>query len=134
MKISILNKSLSFLMAFVVFFSTLSFTIESHYCGSSLVDTAIFTKAKVCGEDIVDTTIIKKSCCKNEVNIIVGQDELKLNNFDDLEAQQQLFLTSYIYSYVSLFVSLPKRVVPHKEYVPPNLYFDIQILDETFLI
>ena len=34
--------SVSFLMAFVVLFSTISFTVDMHYCGNSLIDTAVF--------------------------------------------------------------------------------------------
>jgi len=33
-------------MAFVVLFSTMSFTVNMHYCGDTLVETAIFHKAK----------------------------------------------------------------------------------------
>jgi len=35
-------------MAFVVLFSTMSFTVNMHYCGDTLVETAIFKKAKGC--------------------------------------------------------------------------------------
>jgi hypothetical protein len=131
---SILNKGLSFLMAFVVLFSTLSFTIESHYCGDHLIDTAVFTKAKVCGGNTADKDFAMRSRCKHEVDVIKGEDKLKLNTFDDLDIQHQLFLASFTYSYASLFITLPKQVVLHKEYAPPNLIFDIQVLDETFLI
>ena len=121
-------------MAFVVLFSTLSFTIESHYCGDNLIDTAVFTKAKVCGDNASQKITKLKGCCTHEVDVVKGQDKLKLNSFDDLDIQKQIFLASYVYSYVSLFVSLPKQVVLHKEYAPPNLIFDIQVRDETFLI
>ena len=119
-------------MAFIVLFSTLSFTVESHYCGNNLIDTAIFTKAKVCGGNIKIEAPTIKHCCKNDVEVIKGQNELKLNGFDDLE--QQFFFTSYAYSYISLFISLPKQVILHRDYTPPNLIFDIKVLYETFLI
>lgn len=121
-------------MAFVVLFSTLSFTVESHYCGSRLVDTAVFTKLKSCIAEMENKTPIKKGCCKDEVAVVKGQDELKLNSFDDLKFEQQLFLTALVSAYRTLYVSLPKQIIPHKEYSPPNLIYDIQVLDETFLI
>lgn len=121
-------------MAFVVLFSTLSFTIESHYCGNNLIDTAVFTKAKACNGDFVDNVPVKEGCCKNEVDVIKGQDKLKLNSFDDLNTVQQLVFTTYVYTYNTLFISLPKQTTPHKEYIPPNLIYDIHVLDETFLI
>lgn len=121
-------------MAIVVLFSTLSFTIESHYCGSNLIDTAVFTKVKKCGMEPSSEASLIKSCCKDEVVVLVGQDKLKLNAFSDLDLNQQFALVSFLYSYVSLFESLPKQIIPHRDYAPPNLIFDIQVLDETFLI
>ena len=77
---------------------------------------------------------IKKSCCKDEVVVVEGQNKLNLNVFDDLNSNQQQFLTAYVYSYISLFISLPKQVIQNQEYAPPNIIYDIQLLDETFLI
>ncbi len=121
-------------MAFVVLFSTLSFTVESHYCGTNLIDTAVFSKVKKCGMEASAGTSVKKSCCKDEVVIVEGQDKLKLNGFDGLDINQQIVFTTFVYSYLSLFESLPKQIIPHKEYIPPNLIYDIQVLDESFLI
>jgi len=121
-------------MAFAVLFSTLSFTVESHYCGSNLIDTAVFTKAKSCNGDFTEKATTKKGCCKNEIDVIKGQDKLKVNSFDDLNFSLQIVFTSHVYSYASLVIGLPKQTVSHQEYVPPNLIYDIQVLDETFLI
>jgi len=121
-------------MAFVVLFSTLSFTIESHYCGTNLIDTAIFSKVKNCGMESAVTISTKKSCCKDEVKVVNGQDKLKLNSFDDLNVNQQLLVTCFVYSYPSLFVSLPKQTIPHIEYEPPKLIIDTHVLNNTFLI
>ena len=45
-------KIMSLAMAFVVLFSTMSFTVNMHYCGDTLVETAIFHKAKGCGMEM----------------------------------------------------------------------------------
>jgi len=121
-------------MAIVVLFSTLSFTVESHYCGNNLIDTAIFTKVKGCGGDVKIEASLMKSCCKNEVAVVKGQDKLKLNIFDDLDANQQQVLLSFFYTYDPLFTSLPKQFIPHKDYAPPKLIYDLQVLEESFLI
>ena len=122
------------LMALVVMFSTLSFTVESHYCGNRLVDTAIFTQVEGCGMEMNGETPMKKGCCKDEIEVVKGQDELKFNAFEDLNFDQQFVLTSFIYSYVSLFESLPKKIIPHRDYIPPNLTNNIQLLDGVFII
>lgn len=134
----VIHKLLSVTLAFLVLFSTLSFKVEKHYCGPFLLDTAIFTSAEKCSmhmsmEDDHDHEN-EKSCCNDEVEIFQGQDELKTTAFDTLDLDQQLFLTTYIYTYNNLFESLPKRVIPHKDYSPPNLIRNIQTEDQVFLI
>lgn len=114
-------------------FSTVSFTVEKHYCGDTLVDVSIFTEAEKCGMEAQDM-LQKKSCCKDEVDVVQGQDELKAPSFEDLNIEQQQLLVAFTQSYSSLFESFPKEVIPPTDYSPPNLVYDIQVLDQVFLI
>lgn len=132
-----LHKSFSVIMALLVMFSTVSFTIEKHYCGNVLVDVAIFTEAKTCGMETNTATqdaITKKMCCKDEVKLVKGQDELKITSFDDLSFQHQLFISTFTYAFINLFEGLEQHIIPHKDYSPPNLVADIQVLDQVFII
>lgn len=45
------RKISSLLTAIVVFLSTMSFTIDMHYCGDILVDSAIFEKVGTAGAE-----------------------------------------------------------------------------------
>lgn len=45
-------------MAFVVLFSTMSFTISSHFCGDNLVGVSYFGKAKTCGMEMENMTTL----------------------------------------------------------------------------
>ena len=134
----ILHKGFSVTLALLVFFSTVSFTIEKHFCGENLIDVALFTKAKTCGMEMentsIDSSVKKKPCCKDQVDVVQGQDELKFSSFENLDFDQQVFLTTFAYSYINLFEGLPKQIIPHKDYSPPNLVADIQLLNDTFLI
>ena len=134
MKPLLSHKVFSVCLAFLVLFSTMSFTVEKHFCGNTLVDVAIFSEAKDCGMSIKSKANTKKHCCKDEVEIIEGQDELQIASFNDIDFDSQLILTSFVYAYSSLFESLPKPIVPHKNYIPPNLVTDIQLMDAVFLI
>lgn len=124
-------------MAFLVLFSTMSFTVEKHFCGSFLVDTAIFSEAETCGMEMHDTSseegMTEDNCCKEQKISVEGQKELK-RSFDQLDVDQQLFITSFAYTFVDLFEGLPEQVIPFKHYSPPLLVSDIQLLDQTFLI
>ena len=127
----------SLAMALAVLFSTLSFTVEKHFCGDSLIDVAIFSKVENCGMKMNQApmnSIEKKHCCKDEVEIVKGQDKLKKTSFEDLNFDQQLFLSGFIESYINLFEGLPQQIIPHKDYSPPNLVSNIQVLDQVFII
>mgnify|MGYP000132636141 CR=1 FL=1 len=129
----LLHKGFSISLALIVLFSTVSFTIEKHYCGDILVDVSVFYEAEKCGMEAMELAQ-KKSCCKDEIDIVEGQDELKISSFEDLEFEKQQFLSAFVYSYINGFESLPKQTIPHKDYSPPNLVADIQVLDQVFII
>nr|WP_250629709.1 hypothetical protein [Aureibaculum algae] len=125
-------------MAIVVLFSTLSFSIDTHYCGDTMVDTAIFHKVDTCGMEMEKTStkdcnITIKDCCTDEQISINGQAELKIS-FDKLTSNQQLFVASFIYSYIDRFEGLEKNVTSYRDYAPPLVFRQIYKLDETYII
>ena len=125
-------------LASLVLFSTMSFAINKHYCSGELVSTAVFIKAKTCGMEMQNTVPIKESnvknnCCKDLVKIVEGADDLKLA-FSDIEFQKQLFIASFVYSYINLFEGNAKETVLFKYYSPPLIIKDIHVLDNVFLI
>jgi len=134
----LLHKFFSVSLALLVLCSTLSFTVEKHYCGPFLVDVAVFNHAEKCGMDVISSTETSKedkkmSCCKDEVELLQNQDELKVLSFEDLKFEQQLFITAYAYSYISLFKELKYRVTS-LEYPPPLIVKQRFKLDEAYLI
>ncbi|MGJ5640571.1 hypothetical protein I3217_00455 [Formosa sp. S-31] len=126
-------------MALVVVFSTLSFSVDMHYCGDSLVDLAINKEAKTCGMDMQESTTpqmskMAKGCCSDTKIQVDGQDELKLNTLDQLSFDQFTFVATYFYVYINLFEGLEEHIVPFKAYSPPLLVTDISVINATFLI
>ena len=128
---TVLRNIVSLTMALLVMLSTMSFTVDKHFCGDHLVDKAVFSKAKTCGMQM--SPGVEDRCCNNEKVSVEGQDELKIS-FDSLDFHQQAFITTFTYTYFDLFESLPKQVVPFKDYSPPLLVRDIQLVDQVFLI
>ena len=132
------HKILAILMAFVVLCSTMSFTIDMHYCGDTLVETAIFHKAIGCGMEMElpsteGCSITKKNCCDDKQLAIEGQDELQLQ-VDKISFEQQVFIASFVYTYINLFEGLDKNVSSFEEYKPPLVVRQIFKIDETYLI
>lgn len=129
---------MSFVMALVVLFTTTSFTVNMHYCGDTLVDTAIFHKVKGCGMKMQNPStescsLTKKNCCTDKQMSIDGQDELQLS-FDTLTFEQQQFVSSFIYACIYLFEGEADGIDSYKDYVPPLVVRPIYKLDETYLI
>ena len=137
-RFSIAHKTTSILLSILVLFSTLSLTVEKHFCGNTLVDIAIFSESKKCGMEMTEmkseSQTVKKSCCKDEIDVIEGQDDVVVKTLDDLEDSQKQVLFAYTYTYLKLFEELPNLEVPHEDYIPPKLIKDIHVLDQVYLI
>jgi len=126
-------------LALIVLLSTVSFTVDSHYCGDTLVDSSLFGHVETCGMEVQQQSpssecdISKKDCCSDEQVIVEGQDTLK-TSFDKLDKDQQLFVAAFIHTYTNLFFESQEDLNSYRDYTPPPLVRDIQVLDQTFLI
>lgn len=128
---STFNKTIAVILALLVQVSTFSFTVDKHFCGSILVDSAVFSSADTCGMNMDSGE--EDFCCTNEKTEVEGQDELKIS-FNSLDLDQQLFLSGFTFSYLNIFAGDSLSEVPFIHYSPPLLVTDILILDQVFLI
>ena len=128
-------------MALIVLLSTMSFSVDMHYCGDHLVDYSFAEKVDTCmmkaemskTSSSCEILEIEMNCCSDIEVVFEGQDDLKIS-FDQLTFDQQVFVASIVYSYINLFEGLEENSIPFKDYAPPPLIRDVQILDQTFLI
>ncbi|XHP72823.1 hypothetical protein KCTC52924_00559 [Arenibacter antarcticus] len=126
-------------MATLVLFTTMSFALDMHYCGETLVDFSLAQNTHTCGMEIsqsendCESEVPEQSCCTDKQIIVEGLDNLKLS-FDKLSFEQQTFVATFFYSYINLFEDLDKNTIPFRDYKPPYLIQDIQKLHETYLI
>lgn len=123
-------------MATLVLFSTLSLTVEKHFCGGELVEVAVFSNLdKCCGDKESDKSseTIEASCCKNQLEVIEGQNELKLNSSIELKQNIEYFVISFFTAYVNLFEE-DENITSYNHYRPPIVVKNIHVLNETFLI
>ncbi len=127
---------ISVAMALLVLISTLSVSIEKHYCGDHLVDVAFFTNVQKCGMEVSDTDIVitKNSCCKDVVDLLEGQDELSLKKTKDLNTNQKVFILSFASVFSGLNLLEPQNNSQFEHYSPPKVVQDMQVLNEVFLI
>ena len=136
---SFLHKTIAVALATLVLFTTMSFTVDMHYCGDALVDFSVVHNAKTCGmekqqaENDCHSVIQDDSCCSDKQIVVEGQDDLKIS-FDTLNFDQQVFVATFFHTYINLFDVLDTNIVPFRDYKPPLLIRDIQKLHETYLI
>lgn len=127
------------MLSLIVIASTMSFTVEKHYCGETLVDVSYFGEADSCcaksmkKKDHQEKKSQKKGCCSNELELIQSStfNKEKLTSFSPQEMQ---FLTFFTYSYINLFQEVELEKEFYKDFSPPDIVQDIQVLHETFLI
>lgn len=130
---------LSIALASLVFFTTMSFTVDMHYCGKDLVDFSLVHVAQTCGMEKQQSAegcandISQKSCCSDKQIIVEGQNDLKIS-FDKLTFEQQAFVATFFYTYSNLFEGLKENVTSYGDYAPPLVIRQIYKLDETYLI
>jgi hypothetical protein len=129
------TKIASFSLAFIVLFSTFSFTVDKHYCGGFLVDISFTGETEGCGMKMDKASATKmKNCCKDEVQKFEGQDELQTNKVQNFTFENQQFLSAFVVSYKDLFVENKSENNFYKDFSPPDIPKDYQILHQTFLI
>lgn len=134
------TKIVAFMLASSVLFMSSTYAIDKHYCCKMLVDTAIFGSAKSC-KDIAEQkdspfrkcTDEDDSCCKDQVIVKKGDDTI-IKTSTEFETETIIFLNTFFYTYINLFEGLEKNIVPFKQYRPPLLSKEIQVLYETYLI
>lgn len=134
---SFLKHICSVALAFLVLFSTFSFTINEHVCGGVKMSFAIGVEADNCGMEMEtntteETTMQQKSCCDDVSTLIQGQDELPSKQ--ELDIATITFLKAFVYSYIFILPATDEEKALYKPYVPPPLIRDIQVLHETYLI
>lgn len=133
----LVTKILATFLSLIVLMSSMSFTIDKHFCGETLVDISYFGKAEDCGMKMNISSEMrsmkKKKCCKNVTEFIefdaFDQEKVQTISTHDIE-----FLVFHIYSYLNLYQDLKLDKEFYKDFSPPDIPKNIQVLHETFLI
>ena len=131
----ILRKIGNLLLATLVLLSSISWTLEEHYCMGRLVEVSFFTEAHGCGMEMdnSDSDSESFSCCDDQILFVDGQDHVKLLKDHVDYAQPDLNLNWYFV--YSPFVITSPELIPVPNYRPPPIIVrDIQLLHEVYLI
>ncbi len=125
-----------FFIAFLVIFSSVSFTVERHLCAGQLYSESFFGHAKECGMADMDVSICKtaynnqsvskKSCCKTDLQFINGL-QFKKESLIDAVSNQQLTANVNLIEY---HFFLNKEIIStiFNNYFPPPIIKNLNIL------
>ena len=140
-------------MAFLMFFASVGFTVDMHYCQGKLKTFSFFGKAKSChdmGEGMKDcpfhakmktadksdgNTIHKKGCCSNKTLHFQADDDQQnhLNKVGVFPVQLQYFVIAFAEIFINAsFVEIKKS--SFARYKPPLIPRNIYVLLETYLL
>ena len=131
----ILKKICSILLALAVAFSTLSFTVNRHYCGDLLINKAVFKKADTCcsasPKRSSKENLSGKDCCSNTFLKVNGQNELTNYCFSFKTFQ---FPVAASFDQVAINVPLRKSAPKIPNIDPPPSRKQLFIYFEAYLI
>ena len=134
----------------MVLVSSMSYTIDFHYCQGQLKSFSILGKAKNCHEmaskmaschhhkqkleDSLSCSEGDNNCCNNETLYFESDIEEKFLTIDYLNLNFQPFVVAFkSSSFEDLFDEI-KEVIPFAHYKPPLIQKDIPVLFESFLL
>jgi len=138
----IISNIAALFLAALVLFSSASFTVEKHLCGGQVFSESVFGKAEKCGmEDGLceiensnsNSSFSKKSCCKDEIQLINGSVFEKVTVLKLANNQQNLFAFTLLNDVVFSPTS-DSRIIQFNHYFPPLLTNNFAILYQVFRI
>ena len=126
-------------MALVVMLSTVSFTVDMHFCGDNLVSFSLLKDAESCGMGIQqhssswEEMIASKSCCSDKEFVKEGQKDLK-KSYEQFTSEKVTALFIQSFAYLQENITSGNKPFRLKDYSPPHLNQDLKALYETYLI
>jgi hypothetical protein len=130
----------------LVLMTSLSFTIDTHYCEGELQNISFFGKAEPCQKANATKEVYcpvhkkmmimdeKNSCCENKTILVDNDDDLKDINFSIPTIQQ---LQQFAIAYALVFhakITIDTQSLHTFLYQSPIIPREIYALSETFLL
>lgn len=145
-----ISKFIAPVLALMVLVSSMSYTIDFHYCQGQLKSFSLFGKAKNCHEMASKMAschhkkqVDEKSkccskgennCCNNKTIYFESEFDNQIISLDYLKLESLSFVVAFEhFSFKDLFEVI-EDAIPHAHYKPPLIRKDIPVLFESFLL
>lgn len=131
---SVFKNTVSISLAFLVLFSSTSFAITHHFCGTELIDVSVFGNSSSCFSSSTtpqEVQCLTSSCCSDSV-VGVDRSDLLLHSID-IEFDKVIFFTNNLHLiFQSVFEDF--KTLSLDKYSPPKLTMNLLVVFEVFLI
>ena len=137
-----LHKILTAGLAFIVLFSSFSYTVEKHVCMGEVTSTSFFNDAdscgmimseEVCSDDILSHDIMQKEKCCNDIHELIPGNQTEQQAIDSFELSQVQFVLAFTFTYLNI-IEVKEDTTPFIHFSPPIVDEDLQVLYQSFLI
>lgn len=136
------------LLTFIVLLSSVSLSVDFHFCQGKLKSLSFYGKAKNCHEmasqkvscphhkSKVPTSCseVSKDCCSNQTILVQSDIDKQINNNNYLDFTNFIFVVSNADIISMALIMEAEDVVPFANYKPPLLKKDIAVLYAVFLL
>ena len=140
-------------MVFLMFPSSIGFSMDVHFCGNDLKSFSFFGEAEACEMMHLEkelkhaccqapkkevnpchhSEINEGNCCQNQTLIIGNTGELEKPSYSVKHFQQLLEVNIVVFPKSNFFLSLTSKNI-YTFYSPPLLITDISVLHQVFRI
>lgn len=130
-----MNKLIAFLLSLLVLISSINYSLSAHYCGSQLIDLALFGKAESCSMALESNCELDvMPCCADSSLLIDGEDYLFSKNIKTLVVKKIDVLVAKLSFPIKLIFSSNRPLIQLEIYSPPLIDYEIPILNQSFLL
>lgn len=132
------RKITALVMVTILLLSTSSFSLYKHFCGDNLVTISTERIENCCDSETFlaqsnKLIFSEEDCCKNETTFKKVQ-LFDYTNSVKITKSQVLFLSSFYFSFIQNLTSVTTSKNYYKDFSPPSLVLNKQVLFQTFLI
>ncbi len=135
---TVIYKISAIILSLIVLLSTLSISVEKHYCKGNLVDSSFFGQAEDCmskkaPDNCEKENSCQKDCCDNEVEHLKNQQDLLKHSVKKLQLNPYAF-TPILFNTGINALELTEKQHTSIHYKPPEIALKIHVLHEVYLI
>lgn len=152
MNTKISHKATAMLLAFLMFTTSISFSMDIHFCGGQIESIAFFGNTTACEmmqqekepksccespkkqvKTCYNKETAKSNCCHNQ-KVVVENGDFEKTDFNINDVQPTIALVAFVYTYFKPLVFTSINKVSYTDYNTPPITEDITILHQVFRI